>query len=315
MRKTALIILGPTAVGKTDLSISLAKLLKTEIISSDSMQIYKYMDIGTAKPSKEQRSQVLHHMIDIVDPWEYFSTGAYVERVIEIIEKLIKEGKIPLIVGGTGLYLRALTEGIFKGPNADWTLRHELLNIEKSNPGNLYEILKKVDPESAQRIDHKDLRRVIRALEVYFLEKESISEMQKKRTKPLPYDFIKIGVTRERKELYQIIENRVDEMIKRGLIEEVREILTMIKINSTDKLIPLPSLQAIGYKEIAGYLSDLYDLSEALRLIKKRTKMYAKRQFTWFRKERDIFWFEITGRFDMERVAEELFVKIRDLLS
>lgn len=306
MCQKIIIVLGPTGVGKTEVSINLAKFLKTEIISSDSMQIYKYMDIGTAKPSQKQRNETIHHMIDIVNPWEYFSTGTYIEMVRKIIEQIFKERKIPLIVGGTGLYLRAMTEGIFEGPQADWNLRKKLLDEEKKQPGSLYQTLKKVDPTAADKINPSDLRRTIRALEVYFKEKRSISEFQKEFTKPLPYDFIKIGLTRDRKELYTVIEERVKKMIEEGLIKEVRDVLTLIKKNTTDEL-PLPALQAIGYKEIAGYLAGLYSLHEAIRLIKKRTKMYVKKQFNWFKKEKDIKWFDITGVFDAKRVAEQIF--------
>ncbi|MCS7215151.1 MAG: tRNA (adenosine(37)-N6)-dimethylallyltransferase MiaA [Thermodesulfovibrio sp.] len=313
MNKRIIILLGPTGVGKTDISITLAKLLNTEIISSDSMQIYKYMDIGTAKPNLQQRKEVIHHMIDIVNPWEYFSTGAYIEMASEIIENLFKKKKIPLVVGGTGLYLRAMTEGIFEGPDADWDLRTELLEKERDKPGSLYNLLKEIDPAKADKIYPSDLRRILRALEVFFKEKKRISELQETLTKPLPYDFIKIGITRERKELYRIIEERVDKMISSGLIEEVRKVLSLIKKNSVSPS-PLPALQAIGYKEIAGFIANLYPMDEAIRLIKKRTKNYAKRQFTWFKKEKDIKWFDVSGRYDFERIAEEIYDFLSEVL-
>lgn len=307
MNKKVIVVLGPTGVGKTELSIVLAKMLNAEIISSDSMQIYKYMDIGTAKPSKAQRQEVTHHMIDIVDPWEYFSTGEYIHRVRKIIENIFAKGKIPLVVGGTGLYLRAMTQGIFEGPDADWNLRKRLLDEEKSEPGKLYKILQKLDPAAAKKINPSDLRRTIRALEVIYKGNTTITELQKELTKPLPYDFLKIGLTRDRKELYRMIENRVDNMIKEGLIDEVREILKLIKKYAKNDY-PLPALQAIGYKEISGALADLYDIQEAIRLIKKRTKLYAKRQFTWFKKEQDIEWLDITGNFDAKAIAETIYI-------
>jgi tRNA dimethylallyltransferase len=301
-----IILTGPTGVGKTDIAIKLAQLLNTEIISSDSMQIYRYMDIGTAKPNLEQRQAVKHHMIDIVNPWEYFSTGNYIEQTRKIIDKLIKQGKIPLIVGGTGLYIRAITEGIFKGPDADWDLRRELLNIENTKAGSLYSLLEKVDPLTAEKINPSDIRRIIRALEVFYKEGRSITELQMKTTKPLPYEFLKICIKRNREELYRMIEQRVDIMIASGLIEEVRKVFNMIRKNYKED-IPLPALQAIGYKEIGGYLADFYSLQEAIRLIKKRTKMYAKRQFTWFNKEKDIIWVDITGVFNSEETAKKIF--------
>jgi tRNA dimethylallyltransferase len=286
-----IILLGPTGVGKTGVSILLAKALETEIISADSMQIYRYMDIGTAKPSKEERAMVKHHMIDIINPSEAYSTGKYIEAVVPIIEGLHKTGRIPVVVGGTGLYIKAMTRGIFSGPSADWTLREALLAIEKEEKGSLYSYLKELDHEAAARITPNDTRRIIRALEVCLKSNMSISEMQKRLTQPLPYEFIKIGLSRERKELYKMIEKRVDKMIIDGLVNEVKKVIEMIG----DAVTPLPSMQAIGYKEVAMYLYGEITLDEAVRLIKRGTKRYAKRQFTWFRKEEDIHWVDITG--------------------
>ena len=227
--KKVIILLGPTGVGKTGAALLLAKKLDTEIISADSMQIYRHMDIGTAKPSREERAFVTHHMIDIVDPWENFSTGRYISMIVPIIEDLHKKGKIPVVVGGTGLYIKAMTRGIFSGPSADWTLREELLSMEKEEAGSLYAYLKKLDPEAAEKITPNDTRRIVRALEVYLKGHASISEMQQRLTQPLPYDFIKIGLSRDRKELYRIIEERVDAMIRHGLMNEVKMVMDMIK--------------------------------------------------------------------------------------
>jgi tRNA dimethylallyltransferase len=282
-----IILLGPTGVGKTGVSILLAKALNTEIISADSMQIYRHMDIGTAKPSKKERAIVKHHMIDIVEPWESFSTGKYIEAVAPIIEGLLDKGKIPIVVGGTGLYIKAMTRGIFRGPSADWTLREELLSIENEEKGSLYNYLKELDPEAAEKITSNDKRRIIRALEVCLKSKVRLSEIQKNLTSPLLYEFIKIGLTRDRKELYRMIEERVDAMMEAGIVEEVKNTLEM----NPDRT----PMQAIGYKEVAMYLQGEITLDEAVRLIKRVTKRYAKRQFTWFRKEEDIHWVDITG--------------------
>jgi tRNA dimethylallyltransferase len=298
-----IILLGPTGVGKTGVSILLAKELKTEIISADSMQIYRHMDIGTAKPSKEERTIVKHHMIDIVNPWKSYSTGKYITTVIPIIDKLHGKLKIPIVVGGTGLYIKAMTRGIFSGPPADWTLREELLSTEKEGRGSLYNYLKELDTDAAGKITPNDTRRIIRALEVCLKSNTSISEMQKKLTQPLPYDFIKIGLTRDRKELYRMIEKRVAIMIESGLVEEVRNILTI----NPDRT----PMQAIGYKEIAMYLYGDITLEEAIRLIKRGTKRYAKRQFTWFRKEEGIHWIDITGIYD----NHEAFMRVYDVLK
>lgn len=302
-----IILLGPTGVGKTGASILLAKALNTEIISADSMQIYRHMDIGTAKPSKEERATVRHHMIDIVNPSEAYSTGKYIEAVVPIIEGLHKTERIPVVVGGTGLYIKAMTKGIFSGPSADWTLREYLLSMEKEENGSLYNYLKELDPEAAEKITPNDTRRIIRALEVCLKSKETLSEMQKKLTRPLPYEFIKIGLSRERKELYNMIEERVDKMIIDGLVNEVKKVIEMIG-NSE---IPLPSMQAIGYKDIAMYLQGQITLDEAIRLVKRGTKRYAKRQFTWFRKEEDIHWVNITGINE----SHEAFMRVNDILK
>src|SRR4030066_394728 len=305
-----IILLGPTGVGKTGISILLAKKLGTEIISADSMQIYKYMDIGTAKPAPEERAIIKHHMIDIVYPWESYSTGKYITAAASIIEGLHKTKKIPVVVGGTGLYIKAMTRGIFSGPSADWTLRENLLSMEEEEKGFLYNYLKELDPEAAEKITPNDTRRIIRALEVCLKRKETLSEMQKKLTRPLPYEFIKIGLSRERKELYNMIEERVDKMIIDGLVNEVKKAIEM----TGNSEIPLPSMQAIGYKEVAMYLQGQITLDEAIRLVKRGTKRYAKRQFTWFRKEEGIHWFDITGIDDSREAFMRVSYILRDLL-
>ncbi len=298
-----LILLGPTCVGKTGIAILLAKALKTEIISADSMQIYRHMDIGTAKPSVEERKLIKHHMIDIVEPWESFSVGKYISMVKPIIESLHKNNKIPIVVGGTGLYIKAMTRGLFSGPSADWKLREELLALEKEEKGFLFSYLKDLDPEAAQRTSPTDTRRIIRALEVCLKSNINISEMQKKFTRPLPYEFIKIGLKRERKELYKLIEDRVDTMIATGLVEEVKNLLAI----NPDKT----PLQAIGYKEMILYLEGKITLQEAAKLIKRATKRFAKRQFTWFKKEEGIHWVDLSGIHDIE----ESFLRVLKILN
>jgi tRNA dimethylallyltransferase len=316
-----IILLGPTGVGKTAVSILLAKHLNTEIISSDSMQVYKHMDIGTAKPSKEQQQTVKHHMIDIVEPWESYSTGQYIKNVRPIIGNLHKEGKIPIVVGGTGLYIKAMTKGIFKGPSADWDLRNELLQREKEFQGYLYKYLKSLDPMAASKIMPTDTRRIIRALEVCLKSNKAFSEMHQLLTQPLPYEFIKIGITRDRKELYGMIEQRVDKMIDAGLVDEVKNVIQMIKehfskseLNSS--LIAhhssLSSMQAIGYKEIAMHLNGEIGLQDAISLVKKRSRNYAKRQFTWFKKEEGIQWIDVTGIHELDEIFEAVVQHVAD---
>jgi tRNA dimethylallyltransferase len=301
--KRVIILLGPTGVGKTGASILLAKALDTEIISADSMQIYRGMDIGTAKPSIQERAGVVHHMIDIVDPSQSFSTGQFLQAVSGVIEGLHKRGKVPVIVGGTGLYIRAVTRGIFSGPSADWTLREELLGREREEKGALFSYLSKTDPKAAERIGRNDTRRLVRAIEVCLKSGDRMSLLQEKLTSPLPYDFLKIGLTRERRELYGMIERRVDRMIEEGLLEEARRLL----LRTPDRT----PLQAIGYKEIEAYLRGGISWEETVALIKRNTRRYAKRQFTWFRKEEGIRWVDITGIY----ASAEVFAKVKEVLE
>ena len=312
--KNVIVLLGPTGVGKTAASLLLAQSLGTEIIGADSMQIYKHMDIGTAKPTREERASVRHHMIDIVEPWELYSTGRYIEEVGPVISALHERNSIPLIVGGTGLYIKAMTRGIFHGPSADKDLRTELLKKEDEDPGFLYRQLQSVDPDAAAAITPADVRRTVRALEVCITGNKTMSEMQAEHTERLPFEFIKIGLTRDRKELYEMIDRRVDAMLEQGLVDEVRRVLELIsaevrKRGSTEvKISVLSSLQAIGYKELIQHLEGDLSLHDAVELIKKRSRNYAKRQFTWFRKEEWITWIDITGITD----AGEIFGGIVD---
>ena len=300
--KKVIVLLGPTGVGKTGASLLLAHELDTEIISADSMQIYRGMDIGTAKPSKKELAEVRHHMIDIVEPTEAYSAGQYIDAVTRIIEGLHKKGRIPVVVGGTGLYIKAMTRGIFSGPSADLLLRDELLLMEQNSPGSLYPYLVSMDSEAAGKIQKNDIRRIVRALEVCLKSSEKISMLQKKLTCALPYEFIRIGLTRDRKELYRIIDERVERMFESGLMEETESILKQCPGRT--------ALQAIGYKELKMYLEREIDKAEAVRLIKRNTRRYAKRQFTWFKKEEGIVWIDVTGIFDSLMVFHSMKDKL-----
>jgi tRNA dimethylallyltransferase len=311
---TVIVLLGPTGIGKTRASLLLARHLDTEIISADSMLVYRHMDIGTAKPTRQERSAVRHHMIDIVDPWQRYSTGEYVSHVVPIIDGLHALGRVPLIVGGTGLYIKALTRGIFSGPSADWDLRAELLNDEQASPGSLYARLRLLDAEAAERISPADIRRIVRALEVCLKTDVRISQMHREQTRPMPCRFIKIGLTRQRSELYRNIDERVDAMIGEGLVAEVIEVSVLIERHFSEGgspapargTPPLPSMQAIGYKEIASHLAGSLNFEETVRLIKKRSRNYAKRQFTWFGKEPGISWVDVTGISEPGPVVERI---------
>ncbi len=298
-----IILLGPTASGKTTLSILLAQALQTEILSADSMQIYRGMDIGTAKPSKEELSKVLHHMIDIVEPSERFSVGQYIRMVIPIINRLHSQGKIPLVVGGTGLYIRAMTQGLFEVPDPPEGLRERLKEMASQDPQALYTELRRLDPDRAKQLNPSDLRRIIRALEVILTTGKPMSELQRDLTERLPYKFIKVGITRDRKELYRMIEQRVDEMFRQGLVEEVRRLL--------EKNPSEVALQAIGYKEVVAYIEGRATLEETIKAVKKATKAYAKRQFTWFKKEPSVQWVDITGLHKPEDIFRKVVQETR----
>jgi tRNA dimethylallyltransferase len=300
MENRVILLVGPTCVGKTGAAVLLATELGTEIISADSMQIYRHMDIGTEKPTPGQRAAVRHHMIDIVEPSEDYSAGRYIEAVAPVIEALHQRGRIPVVTGGTGLYIKAMTRGLFRGPSADWDLRKEL---ESENPHVLYERLSRLDPETARAVMPSDTRRIVRALEVCITSGQSMSAIKTALTSPLPHEFVKVGLSRDRKELYRMIEERVDGMLERGLVEEVKGLLRMGPSRAP--------MQAIGYKEVAAYLRGEYTLDEAVRLIKRNTKRYAKRQFTWFRKEEGLHWVDVTGL----REDREVLEKIRPVLK
>lgn len=304
--KQVIIILGPTGVGKTALSISLAKNLNTEIISADSMQVYRHMDIGTAKPSAKELNTVPHHLINILSPEQKFSVGLFREKAVKVINNLHGMGKIPLLVGGTGLYIRSLTRGLFEGPGADDSLRGKMEDEEKKHgSGYLYNKLFTIDPDAAEKINPHDTRRVIRALEVSLVDGNSISERQRLSTIPSDYDFLKIGLFRDRNELHNIIEARVDRMIDNGLLNETKELLTF-NPNKT-------AMQSLGYKEMKLYIDGHVDMEEAVRLIKKRTKMYAKRQFTWFKKEPGIIWVDISGISDKGKIYSKVLKDVEFL--
>jgi tRNA dimethylallyltransferase len=266
------------------------------------MQIYRGMDIGTAKPSKTEMGGVRHHMIDIIDPSQSYSAGQYVEAVAAIIDDLHRRGKIPVVAGGTGLYIKSMTRGIFGGPSADLELRANLLERERQRKGYLHDLLLSLDPETAGKIQRNDVRRAVRAVEVCLKSRQKLSVLQERLTRPLPYEFVKIGLTRDRKELYGMIDERVDAMIKAGLEDEVRRLLEM----NPDRT----AMQAIGYREFASFFAGEIDREEAVRLLKRNSRRYAKRQYTWFRKEEGVFWLDLTGI----RSSFEVFHRLTDYI-
>jgi tRNA dimethylallyltransferase len=297
-----LILLGPTGVGKTDISYKLAqKISNIEIVSADSMQIYKYMDIGTAKPDKSILNTIKHHMIDIVDPAENFDVIQYSKLATNIVLDVFKRGKIPILLGGSGLYITSIIEPIFSGPNKDSVYR-EILEEESKIYGKeyLYNKLVKIDPISALKINSNDLKRIIRALEVYQSTGKTISYLQKKAfNKNVKFKYQIIGLKRNREKLYQKINSRVDKMIKDGLIEEVK----MLRERGYNE--NLNSMQGLGYKQINKHLNGIYTEEEAIDLIKIDTRHYAKRQMTWFNhKIKNIEWIDLDEYDDNETVSK-----------
>lgn len=288
--KKVVVIAGPTASGKTGLSIELAKKLNGEIISADSMQIYKYMDIGTAKPDFQEMQGIKHYLIDEVYPDEEFSVVKFKELAEKYIKEILQKNKLPFIVGGTGLYISSLINNInFSESESDWELRKLLQKeAEENGPQFIHDKLKLVDPVAADSIHPNNIKRVIRALEVYYQTQKPISYHNEiSREIPPEFDFILIGLTMDRQRLYDRINKRVDIMLENGLIDEVKN---LVRLGYADSII---SMQGIGYKEILSYLNNKITLEEAIEIIKRDTRRYAKRQITWFKRINEIKWFNI----------------------
>lgn len=287
MKKPLIILTGPTAVGKTELSISFAQAIDGSIISADSMQIYRHMDIGSAKIKPEEKQGVPHYLIDALEPWEEFHVVRFQEMAKEAMVEIYAQGRIPIITGGTGFYIQALLYGIdFTENEQDISYRTELEALAKEMGAEyLHERLRQVDAVSAQNIHANNVKRVIRALEFYHLTGEKISEHNEiERQKESPYQFCYFVLNDDREKLYERINLRVDLMMKEGLVEEVRALKEMGC--SRDMV----SMQGLGYKEILDYLDGTISLDEAVYRIKRDTRHFAKRQLTWFRRERDVIW-------------------------
>jgi tRNA dimethylallyltransferase len=274
-RERIAILTGPTAVGKTETAVEVARALATEIVSADSMQVYRRMQAGTAKPTPEQRAAVPHHLIDFVDPAEPFTVAEYRAASIPVIEGLLARAKIPLVVGGTRLYLQSLTAPFASGPPPDPAFREQLAGASSTE---LHDRLQLVDPVTASRLHPEDRKRIIRALEVYQATGESISALQARSQEAGGrFEAVWVALIRDRDGIYARIERRVDEMIAAGLIEEVEGFLRE-GLRESDT-----SMQAHGYKEVMGYLLGRYDRDEAIRLLKRNTRHYAKYQLNWLR--------------------------------
>ncbi len=294
-----IVITGPTASGKSEVAIELGSRLKTEIISADSMQVYRYFNIGTARPGPAQMEVIPHHLIDIVDPDSEFTAGEFRILALDIIKGLHRKGKTPLIVGGTGLYIKVLTEGLECAVKSDHEVRKRIKD-EFREKGELYMYnkLKEIDPVTAGRIHPNDRVRIERGLEVFYLSGIPISEYHSTQSK---FDVNYFVLNRKREEVYKRIEKRVDRMISNGLLEEVKGILNM---GYSKRLKPF---QSLGYLQMIRYLDGEIDFDDAVREIKKETKRYAKRQLTWFRGVKDAQWIDIMDEERPDDIAEKIF--------
>lgn len=294
-RRKIILVVGPTASGKSELAVRLAERVCGEIVNADSMQLYSGMEIGTARPSAFQMSRVPHHLYGMVAPDINFTAADYVAAAGKVIADIGSRGKVPLVVGGTGLYVRALLCGLAESPPGDEGFRTEMIKFaEEHGPQALHDRLSRVDPESAARLHINDRLRIIRALEVFHKTGKPISLMQEAHGfGENRYDALKIGLEVERPLLYERIERRVDEMFGAGLVSEVESLL------SKGYTPEMKALGAIGYREICDYLRGRMTLPQAVELMKKATRHYAKRQITWFRKDSSIIWFEYPKTFDI----------------
>lgn len=304
MKTKIVFLVGPTATGKTAVAVTLAKKINAEIISCDSMQVYKSMDIITSKPPLLLKKIIPYHLINIVSPEKEYSVWRYYKDVVRKIKEIQRRDKIPLVVGGTGLYMSILIDGIFKSASPSEVIRNRLYRqAEELGSESLYNRLKNIDPKAALKIHPHDTKRIIRALEVFETTTQPISKLQKQR-KGLSEEYeIKIfGLNMERDKLYQRIDARVNRMFTKGLVFEVKRLLKL-KLSKT-------AHYAIGIKEIKGYLDGLYDLKEAERLMQKNTRNYAKRQLTWFRKDRRINWINIGDKDKPIEIASRILSKL-----
>jgi len=281
-----IIVVGPTGAGKSDLSLRIAKAFPCEIVNCDSLQVYRHFNIGAAKLNLDQRGGIPHHLIDIIEPAEVFTAGDYAERGRAVLRQISARERIPLVVGGTGFYLRALLEGLSPGPPRDEAIRAVLRRREQRRPGSLHRILNRLDPLAAGRIHAKDVNKTMRALEVRLIEKRPISDLFSKGRDPLGgFAPIKIGLDPPRKDLYQRLDARTVKMFDQGLLDEVRQILAL-GISPDAK--PFDSL---GYRQAFEVVEGRLSVEQAILSAQLETRRYAKRQMTWFRRERDVRWF------------------------
>ncbi len=296
-----IVICGPTASGKTALSIELAKKINGEIISSDSMQIYKDMDIGTAKPSKEEMQGIKHYLLDFVEPSQRYSVADFKKDAEKAIEEILSKGKVPIIVGGTGLYVDSLIYGIeYQNIQFDEQYRAELeKRVEQEGLEKLYDEAKKIDPQAMEKISSNDQKRILRVLEIYKATGKNKTEQEaESRKNGVKYDYKVFAINMDREKLYERINKRVDIMIEQGLIQEVKELLQKYDEFPT-------AMQGLGYKEVVQYLQRTISKEEMINKVKMETRRYAKRQITWFKKNKQTIWI---GPHDLQRILDEIHI-------
>ncbi len=312
-KQNLVVLVGPTATGKTNLALNLAQKINTEIISADSASVYSYLDLGTAKPTPEEQELVKHHLIDVVKPDKLFSVANYQKLALQAINNLAKDKKTPFLVGGTGLYIDSITKNYSFGKHGSNPLLRKELSIIASKEGGreyLYKLLTDVDPVSSDVIHPNDLKRIIRALEFYKIEGVPISQQVKEtQINTNPFNTLIYGITMERNMLYKRIETRVDKMIKLGFVDEVKSLLEM-GYEEKD-----PGLKVLGYRQLVEYITGKVDLQEAVSSIKKETRNLAKRQITWFKRNENIRWYDMSEVKKPEKIVENIYTEVKELLG
>jgi len=304
------VIVGPTGVGKTEISLEVAKAIKGEIVSADSRQIFKGMDIGSAKPTLKQRRRIPHHFVDELPPSMRFSAGEFGNQGRLVISDIIANGRIPIVVGGSGLYVRALMDGFFDGKNWDANLRNELSNrADTEGLEALYQEVIKRDPDAAETITPNDRKRIIRALEIMELTGQQMTKVWREKKTQVPFRGIWCGITMPRQELYKRINLRVLEMIEKGLVKEVEELL----MDGVD--LSVNAMNSVGYAEVVQYLNGDLHFDEMVELIQQNTRRYAKRQMTWFKSDSRTRWFEREPEETSLSVAERVLEHIRATIA
>lgn len=309
--RPVVVIVGPTAVGKSRVAVEVAKAFETEVLTADSRQVYRGMDIGTDKPVLEERQGIPHRLIDLVNPDEPFNTGLYRSQAVEEIDRLYRESRLPLVVGGTGLYVRTLLKGLCAAPSADPTLREALRQeMQEQGADGLYAKLVAIDPVTAARLHPRDESKVLRALEVYQLSGRRMSEFQQEHGfAERPFSALIIGLNRDRELLYRRIEERIDWQLAHGLIEETTQLLAQGYQRDS------AAMKGLGYRQVAEHLAGEYDLVEMVRRFKRDTRHFSKRQMTWFRKEPGIQWLTIEASESVQRTAGLVIGQVEQFLT